>query len=607
MQQRRHVFGVCALLTALSNSSAAFESFEHKAIGDMAMTLASMSKSCESDADECTALVAPADGPTYGDLVQCVDRYLTPEKMIAVLREDVRSEHPTKLPALSAAFPGPKALHGSKRACKYPISSFDTSSAQAGHNNHAHFQDELLLSIATYHALALTVARDQKNPGGALVINAIANHYLQDMFAPGHLASRRSTLTDTASLAMHDFHNRRGARFMLAGNTQSATDDYSGTYKALRTMKCLLLDDADHDDDCKNATRFANATLDKKTYKHRADEVLCQLLYQPGGKDKRGCAEPAEKTDRARLDKVLAAVGALLHQERTWICMKGDNFLWRPAAQECRDYLLQRVFLVAVSLESILDVLEAGRGGEYVNNFGKIAWDYEAPFRDDDFAYAAMPFGEYYLGKHDDLPRESAAEAKDRSTDAYSLPIRRETSNDLAFARENDPGKSNFHPDKLFRVSVGRESFYKGERVVRNVYSIEKQRFWGEINRREPWNIGTGVGLVGVRELDAQAGGGIVRIITTLPKFESTFSGWARRMHHSGNTERGWRNGYGLNYEQGFTSMFSVFIGMGRDYGAISGGALRQGTVFFAGIAFTLSGARIQEYLPSAQAAGDGQ
>jgi hypothetical protein len=603
MQKWLRIGGILTCLSGFASPSAAFDSFEHKAIGDLAMKLACMAPAY-ADAPVPVWCKSPGksnaipDVLTYGDLVQCVDLFLTPEKLFARLREetpDAQTGETDAVPALHLVFPDPAGVSGSKSKC-----NSDLLSVQAAHSNHAHFQDELLVSIATYHSLALTVARDQGGSNGttlnhALLINAVADHYLQDLFAPGHVITRRRSLTDVVATAMHDARNERGAMFYAnepAGNMRDA----------LYRMRCLL-----------GPNIASHCTGEMKKIKESGEidrdinTVLRSLLSNPKKKAK-------DKTmARPEQDMVLDAVDDLIGLEgktrKDWICMKGDGNLWRENGTGCDDALHQRVFMVAANLTSILDVLQATNpAAAYANNFTNVAWKYAAPFRGDDLAYAALPFGFYSMGKRGPLPANVATNSGNKSSVAEPSMGQSQTPSVIS---GNAVGKAgglpdmnarNFYFDNLVRIAVARESFYKGDRVGRDAFSIQTEPSWyswhnAKVLSDQPIDLGLGVGLVGVREQDVQAGGGILQLLTTLPETESTLSLWTRRMYHGGNAEHGWRNGFGVGYEQGFTSMFALYVGMGRDFSAVSGGPLRQGTLFFGGVSLTFPGSRFSGWL----------
>lgn len=58
--------------------------------------------------------------------------------------------------------------------------------------------------------LAIDLRTCEENLFATLLLNAISDHYLQDSFAPGHIATLRVRLTDLAATAYHDKRNRRG-------------------------------------------------------------------------------------------------------------------------------------------------------------------------------------------------------------------------------------------------------------------------------------------------------------------------------------------------------------------------------------------------------------
>jgi hypothetical protein len=48
------------------------------------------------------------------------------------------------------------------------------------------------------------------------MLNAFADHYLEDLFAPGHVRTARRGLADAAAMGLHNQFNRAGARFTLS-------------------------------------------------------------------------------------------------------------------------------------------------------------------------------------------------------------------------------------------------------------------------------------------------------------------------------------------------------------------------------------------------------
>lgn len=82
----------------------------------------------------------------------------------------------------------------------------------AAHINEAHFQGGALGTYWTSHDRAMTAAVEG-NLFAAMVLEAYADHFLQDFYAPGHLVTPRTEMVDFASAASHDKYNRNGLIF----------------------------------------------------------------------------------------------------------------------------------------------------------------------------------------------------------------------------------------------------------------------------------------------------------------------------------------------------------------------------------------------------------
>jgi hypothetical protein len=93
--------------------------------------------------------------------------------------------------------------------------------------NDMHFQAELTTNMRLYHLYAVSLAaRGDPAPTKsntarsaelftALAINAIADHLLQDFFAPGHIITPRYGVHDSVALASHDKYNVLGSTFQM--------------------------------------------------------------------------------------------------------------------------------------------------------------------------------------------------------------------------------------------------------------------------------------------------------------------------------------------------------------------------------------------------------
>lgn len=85
----------------------------------------------------------------------------------------------------------------------------------AMHANHDHFGDRALFAFTFWHRSAVeAAARGRLHT--ALILNAFADHYLEDLYVPGHVRTARRGLADAASMGLHNQFNRAGARYTVA-------------------------------------------------------------------------------------------------------------------------------------------------------------------------------------------------------------------------------------------------------------------------------------------------------------------------------------------------------------------------------------------------------
>jgi hypothetical protein len=91
----------------------------------------------------------------------------------------------------------------------------------ASHLDDNHFQDRALAAFWFWHRMALSFADGSRiNIFVPLIINAYANHFLEDFFAPGHMRTPRRLLHDAAAMAYHDEYNRVGQTFRPGGRRE---------------------------------------------------------------------------------------------------------------------------------------------------------------------------------------------------------------------------------------------------------------------------------------------------------------------------------------------------------------------------------------------------
>jgi hypothetical protein len=93
------------------------------------------------------------------------------------------------------------------------------ANAIASHENPDHFGGRALFSFWFWHQSALEIAKED-NLFGALMVNAYADHFLQDSLAPGHIiALRDEAAHDLIALAWHDYYNHAGMVYFLTNAT----------------------------------------------------------------------------------------------------------------------------------------------------------------------------------------------------------------------------------------------------------------------------------------------------------------------------------------------------------------------------------------------------
>jgi len=246
----------------------------------------------------------------FGQITACVDFFLTPEKMLAMHWKESRPEQRPGNAVDGFPEPGPKLLIELETLCQRTGAGF----MQATHNNHTHFQRDLLMALRVWHRLAISVANEEQNLFGGLFISAVAGHYLQDFFAPGHLATPRDAMTDVPATAMHDLANIQGAYFQPTPASPS-----------LKRILGVI-------------RQLAEAPGDKCESRSGTDAlpVKCALTLAGFGANV-----------ETRVD-----VAHLMSDSPLPVFFLGDNRLMQPSQDQ------QRLLLLAVQVQSILDVVE---------------------------------------------------------------------------------------------------------------------------------------------------------------------------------------------------------------------------------------------------------
>ena len=468
---------------------------------------------------------------SYGDLVTCVDFFLYPEKILAEVwrrsGERVGSDRPPGHPGGFPVTDGPEFLSLG------PCIGFSLAAAQAAHNNHAHFQQDLLISQRVYHLAAMHAARSERNLYGALVLNALSDHYLQDFFAPGHIVTPRGAMADVPATARHDRANDDGLYFTLLPET---ADDLLPLLAQLCAWEV------------------------KKPAEVR-ELISKRAACNVGGDQKQLIGRSTED--------LAAAIGDLFGSRPVPFKMLGDFRLWSSSQ------LRQRLALLLIQTRSILDVLEAG-----TNHFLDSRWKAEVPHAP---TIARIAYGEYRL-EHNEYYA-----ARSRIADKRERPGDRDI--DRTGFKPGDAYRTQV-ANGMFGVSVHRESFSSGVQTSRRVTTVETViagRLVYANGRIPSLNIGVITGWAWFNEGTLNGNGPTVRLVATIPDTEISHGPYWRWLSYptDGRDSRRWSGGY--RFDMGFSTYLTAFLGVGRDWGtAIEPGgiegSLHRGTVWTAGL-----------------------
>jgi hypothetical protein len=362
----RLALGVVLILIASARPADAFESREHQRLSNIAFAFALdiHCRGADTAATDCEKLrPLLAEGPmslSYGDVVRCVDFFLTPEKMIAGRENDLFSSRVPANPApIQDILPQTSADYTEVDFTHHCTDSITNLAAtQAAHSNHAHFQAELMASQALYHRLAIQLRREGRT-FAALFVNGISDHYLQDFFAPGHVGTFRSHMSDIYSNALHDSINHGGAHLRFA----------RADYEALVASIAATPSGQTVDLSAIGLDASIKTRLSCLPDQSRLDNFIRETPADICSGDEPSPAQIAWLERVANLAQLLELPINTTKSDRLAIPMVGDNELWRPAQQR------QRVLMLALQLRSILDVLRAPAGATSNNWFVDGHWN----------------------------------------------------------------------------------------------------------------------------------------------------------------------------------------------------------------------------------------
>jgi hypothetical protein len=114
----------------------------------------------------------------------------------------------------------------------------------AVHRNIAHFEACAADEYNRLHGLAMTraAARRGREELGLLVpllTEALALHFLQDSFPPGHLLTPRTNASDIVARGMHQYNNRQGAEVSVAPDSSVLRDILAALEKTVAGRRLL--------------------------------------------------------------------------------------------------------------------------------------------------------------------------------------------------------------------------------------------------------------------------------------------------------------------------------------------------------------------------------
>jgi hypothetical protein len=199
---RRKIAVAVTIVISLSVNAIAFDGKEHIQLSNLALrtALASVDEKTAGSYKELSDLLCSPESGAYGVLVSLAD-----------YTRDVSEILGNDQNVMGLPHSGQDLDWGEIREIQGNAFSW----FEAVHTNDTHFQVAALTTYWHVHDRAKTVAANG-NLFAAMALEAYADHFLQDFFAPGHVITPRTELVDFASLALHDRTNRRGLDFSFA-------------------------------------------------------------------------------------------------------------------------------------------------------------------------------------------------------------------------------------------------------------------------------------------------------------------------------------------------------------------------------------------------------
>jgi hypothetical protein len=430
--------------------------------------------------------------------------------------------------------------------------------AHAAHSNQHHFQGRALHTYWLWHRLAVEAASNG-NLWGALLINAYADHFLQDSFAPGHLISPRDRNSqDLYALMVHDSVNNKGMGYVVT--------EPSALEAPLKRLSALV------DSGYKRFTQE-----EEKSLKLDAEEV--RKLAARTGKGKPEFTIPCYGDDLLKMHpEQIAFVSAYCIQSVrdvvvSYLTKKPDNsfenYHWElnlgaPAQRK-------------VELELII----------YRQSFSGLTCRYR--YMDDEKYKDTFKADVPQLYAEEMAPNDGKSEPRYRRGRA-PLDKEYDVVAALPLAAAGSPavgltfGMQALTKDGAaqMRTLLNGEILLWGERWDYRRSYMPRVRIPDSkyLQWWDQWALTAGYS--GVIASGSSAHGGMGRFLIPLPLINGIASAHVSGRYYAGGGASGYRASYGLRGEWGMGLAF-LFVGVGRDYRPL-GGELVPATALEAGL-----------------------
>ena len=489
----------------------------------------------------------------------------------------------------------------------------------AGHNNISHFQGLLMSSFARWHESAVVAARRDGNLFQALATQAVADHFLQDFFAPGHVVTARDNLPDVVALSWHDRYNKSGLPIVvqnwseLAGLAQFA--------KNLAQQPGSTLDAA-----------FASIAASRQEVDPaRSRGAVADALQVLEASSEKTCAEG---DDRYRawpelLQALAERKGAAPLRNILITCVYGDGLLASTRPEIAQRVAAQKLLMSLIEAHYILEVIKEYQGTFDDEPFPEYLWcpqmttdSFEFIGSDDRADVGPSPaaktgergvtcqeqvqIAEQLLRPSRSVDFQSCFDSE-HCTPTYTAPVA--ITRYAAYVLNADDRKRFQAFDPVFALSLG---FKSGSSNASNGSWAVETLPLGFVGARDYMrdrnfknlgvpNIGVAIGfeapIAASGSLDHAYSG---RLIWALPRLDIQISAYGKKVYLENSFDRsdGW--GYGVRFETGF-SLLTAFLAFGRE--PVLEGAVRdRDEVFTAGVTLSFSARRAFD---TARALGD--